>query len=240
MQLQVLNFMRTVLSAIMCTKANLDSNFDTLEQKQEHVTSLLQRGSLGLNALKLKSTGEPKLNFVKSRRALNRVLLSQLLQKQIGLENSDLVKIQDSCPYLRKLKARVLNLQTEKFSIHEKVLYKTEKVLGTVINKLAIPSNFAEQILFNNHYTMSIHMSAQSHVETFSSNFYVKGCMEIAKRVVKKCVVYQLNSNNYNQKTSGTAREEALNSSPGEIVYIDSIYLNCTHEGYKFCVVFVD
>ena len=83
-------------------------------------------------------------------------------------------------------------------------------------------------------------MSAQSHVETFSANFYVKGCMEIAKRVVQKCVVCQLNSNNYNKKTSGTSRAESLDISPGETVYIDSIYLNSTHEGYKFCVVFVD
>ena len=64
--------------------------------------------------------------------------------------------------------------------------------------------------------------------------------MEIAKRVVQKCVVCQLNSNNYNKKTSGTSRAESLDISPGETVYIDSIYLNSTHEGYKFCVVFVD
>ena len=65
------NFMRTVLPAITCTQANQDNNFDTLESKQVHITSLLDSGNLGLNALRLDSTGEPKLQFVKDRRALN-------------------------------------------------------------------------------------------------------------------------------------------------------------------------
>lgn len=46
------NFMRTVISAITCTKANLISNFDTVEQKQKHITALLQKCNLGINALK--------------------------------------------------------------------------------------------------------------------------------------------------------------------------------------------
>ena len=83
-------------------------------------------------------------------------------------------------------------------------------------------------------------MSGQSHVESFLSNFYTKGCSEIAKRVVKSCVICQLNSVNYNQKTSGITRGESLNTSPGEIVYVDSIHLNSTSAGFKFCVVFVD
>ena len=118
------NFMRTVISALSCTKANLGSNFEIVEQKQKHITKLLQKGDLGIDALKLNSQGQPQLDFVKNRRSLNRVLLSQLLQKQIGLENSDLITIQDSCSYLRKIKARVHNLETTKFSIFEKILYK--------------------------------------------------------------------------------------------------------------------
>ena len=128
---------------------------------------------------------------------------------------------------MRKVKALVHNLETEKFSVFKKVLSKDEKVLGTIIHKLAIPSNFAEQIIFNNHYTESRHMAAQSHAESFSANFYGKGCLEIAKKVVKSFVIFQLNSNNYNKKTSGSSRSESLNRSPGEIVYLDSIYLNC-------------
>ena len=92
-----------------------------------HITSLLARGSLGLNALRLDSSGETKLQFVKNRRALNRVLLSQLLQKQIVLNNTDLVKIPDSCPFLRKLKEKVLNLKTEKFKYMRKFCIKQKK-----------------------------------------------------------------------------------------------------------------
>ena len=55
------NFMRTVLSAISCTPASRGNDLDTLEAKQVHITSLLERGSLGLNALRLDSSGEPKL-----------------------------------------------------------------------------------------------------------------------------------------------------------------------------------
>ena len=83
----------------------------------------------------------------------------------MGLNNTDLIKIQDSCPFLRKIKEEVLNLKTEKFKIYEKILYKTEKVLSSEINKLALPVHFAEQVLYNSHYTMARHMSAQSHVK---------------------------------------------------------------------------
>ena len=124
----------------------------------------------------------------KIKRALNRVLLDQLLQKQIGLNNTDLIKIQDTCPFLRRMKELALNLKTHKFKVYEKILYRTEIVLGSEICKLALPVNFAQQVLYNSHYTMSKHMSAQSHADTFSANFYVKNCLELAKRVVKKCV----------------------------------------------------
>ena len=120
--------MHTIVSALSCTRANLSSNFETLEQKQKHITLLLQKGNLGINALKLNSQGAPQLDFVKNRRALNRVLLSQLLQKQIGLSNFDLITIQDYCPWVRKGMARVHNLDTEKFSMCEGILYKDETV----------------------------------------------------------------------------------------------------------------
>ena len=55
------NFMRTVLSAINCTSANSHSDFKTLEEKQLHITKLLGEANLGINALNLKKTGEPRL-----------------------------------------------------------------------------------------------------------------------------------------------------------------------------------
>ena len=39
-------FMRTIISAMSCTKANLRSNLNTLEEKQRHITTLLQKGGL--------------------------------------------------------------------------------------------------------------------------------------------------------------------------------------------------
>ena len=54
----------------------------------------------------------------------------------------------------------MLNLKTEKFKRYEKILYKTEKVLGSEINKLALPVNFDEQVLYNSHYMMARHMSS--------------------------------------------------------------------------------
>ena len=197
-------FMRTILSALSYTKANLKSNFNTLEEKQRHITSLIQRGGLGVNALKVNGQGAPILDFVKNRKALNKVLLSQLLQKKIGITNSDLVTIQDVCHWVRKMKEKVLNQQTTKFSLSEKILYKDELVLGTQIHKLVIPAEFTHQILYNNHYTQNRHMFAQSHFESFSSNFYTKSCKNIALRVVKSCVICELNRAPYNQKTSGT------------------------------------
>ena len=111
-QIVAQNFMRTVLSAIGCTSASKQNDFNTLEEKQLHITALLGKSNLGVNALKLNSTGEPKLQFKKNRRALNLVLLSQLLQKQIGLNNSDLIQIQDTCPFLKRMKEQALNLKT--------------------------------------------------------------------------------------------------------------------------------
>ena len=110
-------FMRTILSALSCTKANLKGNFDTLEEKQRHITSLIHRGGFGVKALKVTGKGAPILDFVKNRKALNRVLLSQLLQKKIGITNSDLITIQEVCPWVRKMKEKVLNRQTDKFSL---------------------------------------------------------------------------------------------------------------------------
>ena len=153
-------FMRTILSALSCTKANLKGNFDTLEEKQRHITSLIHRGGFGVKALKVTGKGAPILDFVKNRKALNRVLLSQLLQKKIGITNSDLITIQEVCPWVRKMKEKVLNRQTDKFSLSEKILYKDELVLGTKIHKLVIPAEFTQQILYNNHYTQNRHMSA--------------------------------------------------------------------------------
>ena len=48
-------FMRTIISALSCTKANLRSNFDTLEEKQRHITTLLHKGGLGVIALRINS-----------------------------------------------------------------------------------------------------------------------------------------------------------------------------------------
>ena len=75
-------FMRTIISALSCTKANLRSNFNTLEEKQRHITNLIQKGGLGVNALRVNGQGAPQLDFARNRKALNRVLLSQLLQKK--------------------------------------------------------------------------------------------------------------------------------------------------------------
>ena len=64
-QIVAQNFMRTVLSAIGCTSASKQNDFNTLEEKQLHITALLGKSNLGVNALKLNSTGEPKLQFKK-------------------------------------------------------------------------------------------------------------------------------------------------------------------------------
>ena len=55
------NFMRTVLSAINCTSANSHSDLKNLEEKQLHITKLLGKANLGINALNLKKSGEPRL-----------------------------------------------------------------------------------------------------------------------------------------------------------------------------------
>ena len=57
---------------------------------------------------------------------------------------------------------------------------------------------------------------------------------------MKSCVICDLNRAPYNQKTSGTSRAESLLSRPGELIYIDSIYLNKSSSGNKYCIVFVD
>ena len=112
--------------------------------------------------------------------------------------------------------------------------------MGVKIHKLVIPAKFTHQILHNNHYTQNRHMSAQSHFESFSSNFYTKDCKNIALRVVKSCVICELNRAPYNQKTYGTSGKESLLCRPGEIIYVDSVHLNRSSTGNKYCVIFVD
>ena len=83
-------------------------------------------------------------------------------------------------------------------------------------------------------------MSAQSHCDTFSANFYVKNCLDLAKRVTSKCITCSLNSPNYNRKTRGSSRQDELNVNPGQCYYMDCLYLNTTEDDYKYCIVFVD
>ena len=84
------------------------------------------------------------------------------------------------------MKDRSLQLKTDKFKVYEDILYRTETILGSEICKLALPVNFTEQAIFKSHYTLGKHMSAQSHCDTFSANFYVKNCLDLAKRVSSK------------------------------------------------------
>ena len=57
---------------------------------------------------------------------------------------------------------------------------------------------------------------------------------------MKSCVICELNRAPYNQKTSGTSQEESLLCRPGEIIYVDSIHLNRSSTGNKYCVISVD
>ena len=67
-QIVAQNYMRTVLSGIGCTSANKENDFNNLEEKQLHITALLGKNNLGVHALKLNSTGEPKLQFKKNKK----------------------------------------------------------------------------------------------------------------------------------------------------------------------------
>ena len=98
------------------------------------------------------------------------------------------------------MKEKVINRQTDKFSLSENILYKDELVLNVKIHKLVIPEEFTHQILYNNHFTLNRHMSGQSHFESFNANFYTKNCRNIALRIVKSCVICELNRAPYNQK----------------------------------------
>ena len=109
------------------------------------------------------------------------------------------------------MREKSLNLKTDKFKVYEGVLYRTETILGCEINKLALPTNFAEQCIFNSHYTQAQHMSAQSHCDIFNANFYVKNCLGLAQQIISKCLTCNLNSRNYNRKTSGTSRQDKMN-----------------------------
>ena len=171
------NFTRLILSALNFTQGGIPKDLKSLAEKQEHITSLLEKSNIGINELKLSKTGSPKLEYLKNRQNLNRIMLLQLLQKHVQLSNNDLIKIQESCPFLSNLKEKSMNGKTEKYPVYNKVLYKVELVMGTKIYKLALPTNFAYTILFNSHNVQSNHLSAQAHSEIFGANFYVKDCL---------------------------------------------------------------
>ena len=144
----------------------------------------------------MSTAGSPKLEFLRNRRSLNRILLSQLLQKHVQLSSSDLTKIQESCTYLSNLKTKSLKGKTDKFQVFDNIVYKVEIVLGTNIYKLALPTNFAYSVLFNSHYIQAKHLSAQSHTDFFGANFYVWDCLGLAKSIVSRCITCTLNTRN--------------------------------------------
>ena len=143
-----------------------------------------------------------------------------------------MTKIQESCTYLSNLKTKSLKGKTDKFQVFDDVLYKVEIVLGTKIYKLALPTTFAYQILFNSHYIQAKHLSAQSHTEIFGANFYVRDCFSLTKSIVSRCITCTLNTRKYSKKTSGKTREDELSTAPGHTYILDVMYLN-ESEGYK-------
>ena len=88
------NFTRLILSALKFTQGDIPRDLKTLAEKQEHLSSLLENSNIGNNQLNLSKTGCPKLEYLKNKINLNRVMLSQLPQKHVQLSNGDLIKIQ--------------------------------------------------------------------------------------------------------------------------------------------------
>ena len=120
------NFTRLILSALNFTQGGIPRDRKSFAEKQEHISSLLEKSNIGINQLNLSKTGCPKLEYLKNRRNLNRVMLSQLLQKHVQLSNGDLIKIQESCPFLSNLKLKSMNGKNEKFEVFKGILYKVE------------------------------------------------------------------------------------------------------------------
>ena len=232
------NFSRLILSALNFTQGGIHLDLKTLTNKQLHIYNLLEEANISISALKVSTAGTPKLEFLRNRRNLNRILLSQLLQKHVQLSSGDLTKIQESCTYLSNLKTKFLRGKTDKFQVFDDILYKVEIVLGTKIYKLALPTNFSYSILFNSHYIPAKHLSAQSHSEMFGANFYVRDCLNLAKSIVSRCVTCSLNTRNYSKKTSGRTREDELSTAPGHTYILDVMYLN-ESESYKNVLIFV-
>ena len=103
-QVDTQNFTRLILSALNFIQGDIPRDLKSLPEKQKHITSLLEKSNIGINQLNLSKTGCSKLEYLKNRRNLNRVMLSQLLQKHVQLSNGDLIQIQESCPFLSNLK----------------------------------------------------------------------------------------------------------------------------------------
>ena len=74
------NFTRLILSALKFTQGDIPRDIKSLAEKQVHLSSLLEKTNIGINQLNLSKTGCPKLEYLKNKRNLNRVMLSQLLQ----------------------------------------------------------------------------------------------------------------------------------------------------------------
>ena len=53
----------------------------SVSDKQHHISNMLRMSHISVNALKTNAQGQPKTEFSKNRGNLNKILLSQLLQK---------------------------------------------------------------------------------------------------------------------------------------------------------------
>ena len=142
-----INFERTILSALSFTKARIPDDIISVGDKLYHISDMLRMTHISVNALKTNAQGEPKMEFSKNRGNLNKILLSQLLQKHQFLNNDDVVQIQLTSNFLTKIKQNVMKGINDKFAIFENVLYHVATVLGVKMYKLCLPTSIASQII---------------------------------------------------------------------------------------------
>ena len=75
------NFTWLILSALNCTQGGIHQGLKSLADKQLHISGLLEKANISISALKVSTAGSPKLEFLRNRHNLSRILLSHLLQK---------------------------------------------------------------------------------------------------------------------------------------------------------------
>ena len=215
------------------------------EGKEKLISSLMLKTSAKPSELRHDSKGDPKMDFSKNFENLNKILLSQFLQKTSGiLDTVSMIKLQNSDPFTFKLMEKCRKYPDELIKNHfllvRGVLWHRSKVLGTNLDKLVLPKFLAECLLQRIHHHLEFHISHYQLNSIFIRNFYAENSAILSKKITETCTICILNKGNYLKKTKARKTLNENSTKLGAIWYADIAYMLGSKGEYKFAVIFCE